>query len=456
MNQLNLPNRYKTLLGWIFLCMLAVAPLCAKSDSDAFSYSREWYGLPVADVTLSPALQRCKPFTDSAASLVHSYQAAAVHSDSSLANGIYGNLHDLLFKTLNEDHLCFQATASAMAIASLFSETAAYDDKIMARRSEVIDGAGNFIEKPFVANLFATLVRAGRVEFLTPGKRQQLHGQWSDKENGQYLAIGAYDCASSKIFVDPELRPMDLALTLTHELDHLARDKFYGLENLEVLKGKNNGKVDWDLYNLADEASAILIGAGQQFQLQTFYKPAGFHPYLIDGDFNFVKKSGLLYHLDPGLWPNGDRKNFMPLNGFDRANLILQVGSDRFEKLGGKIKSRRELRNNFFNIIAENYFGNSQPFPSWDYDTIFDFPTDHWKGLEELLASYPLSFGSWQAQNQLTDEVRATLTAPSASCQLYIDSLASHGVSHYLGSQFPIENSETVTTHPCLRIKNGF
>lgn len=103
--------------------------------------------------------------------------------------------------------------------------------------------------EPIVEMLF----QAKSLTLLTPKQRRALGPSWKSK------ILAAYDCYSSKIFIDPFLPPLDLGGTFVHEVDHLIRDKLNPWEQV--------GETTEAL--LLDEFLAALQGANSQILLNS-------------------------------------------------------------------------------------------------------------------------------------------------------------------------------------------
>ena len=253
---------------------------------------------------------------------------------------------------------------------------------------------------------------------------------------------------------------MDIAVTMTHELDHLARDKFYQ-SDLARFTG-SDGKVDWNAYNLADEAAAISYSASLVLQLQSYYKHFFKHDNYFDvkNDFTFFKKKGLLHQLDA--------PQSVDFDGKKRAEFIFSVGSDSsvMGQMGIDGNKRKNLRNDFFSTIWNAYF-QDLPMPSsihGDFDQFFTF---NWNGFGDWMdenTSAPFSSGLRQGGFLNTDTLvqnsastlLAALNAPSNSCKAYVEALTRGDVDHYLGTHFEEANATHSTNRPCLQFKKKF
>ena len=208
--------------------------------------------------------QRCGSYVDQVVKETLQFAEHASKSSRS-ADSDMKDIQNLLFKELGTAHRCFGDVAAAYLLGSvtasdpyylMFVETA--KDKEAAKKAYVPDSPAVFI-------LTASLLNQGKIRILTPELRKELGPEWSRPAAQTYplaspFALrGAYACANSTIYIDPQTTPINLSANLFHEIDHLIRDK-----ETPFAPGS---PVDWKQQLLLDETLALSAGVQHELAL---------------------------------------------------------------------------------------------------------------------------------------------------------------------------------------------
>jgi len=159
--------------------------------------------------------------------------------------------------------------------------------------------------------LASALHNQRKIRWLTVENRKKLGPSWLEKKEGRFKVLGAYDCEKMVIYIDPNLRPFDVAAVLVHELDHLFRDKF--LVGTGGLSLKN--------FLLVDETLAA-VQAGY-IQRDVEYMPL----WIRSSDYPGTLRTDLFNTFQPPL----DRTLFLPDGPVDRLwSSVEALGHDNF------------------------------------------------------------------------------------------------------------------------------
>jgi len=226
--------------------------------------------------------------------LMNEYAALAKKSDSSGCDSTYQQIHGMIFDTSDKSDLACSKTLMAKYLidsAKNIGQTRMPGDK----------AGGSFLydKGERISKFVLALYQSHKIQFLTQEFRNENKGHWLDQLGGKYTSLGGYDCASSTLFIDPTLRPLDLTITLFHELDHFVRDKTTEEIDADFLE---DGRINWNAYNLDDEVSAISLGASAQADLQNIYysgigKLSAPHPFKVKDDLTLFSDHGLFHQI---------------------------------------------------------------------------------------------------------------------------------------------------------------
>ena len=416
--------------------------------------------LSVAFSATSALADSCQPYREQIWQHIVEYNKEAFDSKTNRAEDHYLKIQDILFKQVGEDEPCFQTLAdSYVSFAYGIYDPNKIGRGQMGSSVGLISGGITSVQNRQTPTFVTKLFEHKKVVYLTDASRKQLGGIWAEKDHQgeEYNLIGGYDCAETKIYLDISLRPFDLTATLTHELDHLYRDKAWNIDP-KLMTNDEDGKpqINWTLYNLADEALAItagasvFIGAKSSWEVDPFWGSlsAIHHHYKITNDFTLFSKNGPVSRFRSNFIFEGPTTIARELSGDSdyRKNENSENG------LSANLAQAKAERNQYFSIIAQTYFpGQSIELPDGkDYDDFFEFDGSPWK-------TYPkgndfISYNSMDMNYDPQNDVIKAIDAPqSQTCRAYLDSLSKTSVNHYLGTRF----SKTSSIRPCVNFKHS-
>jgi len=291
--------------------------------------------------------------------------------------------------------------------------------------------------------------------YLTDEMRVALGEAWQEKipNSSEYTSLGAYDCATSKIYIDPHLRPFDLLTTIYHEVDHLLRDKMQAEIPAKLLKPgstKANPQVDWELFNLAEEAEAISTSTAPFLSALSQARPVGWTNsvftrmapvYRIRQDFTMFSKDGLISQFRHHHEDQSESVNSALLFGWGQSGIALSPLD-------------QNLRNQFFGVISKTYFPMKQESflenSSEDLASYFDFDSSTINALSWEQGAWENSFKMFQATQDLESWLKSG--EPSNTCKLYLKSLQRDEVHGYLGTQFMAQDQTKSVIRPCINL----
>ena len=305
-----------------------------------------------------------------------------------------------------------------------------------------------------ISNLVLSMYRMKKLVILSEEYRNQAGGHWLEKTDNSYLASGAYDCGTSVISLDPNQRPLDLALSVFHEFDHLIRDKTTSPEKSGFFQ---NGEIDWDAYNLYDEFSASAFSAGSQADIQGIQKgrtlSAGAH-FKIENDLTSFHPNGLFMTLF-------ERINILePMKLYANTYITSQIFSEKND-LSSKVQQDKQV-NTKINAIVEKikgaYFSSKNEVPvlhkNTDGKSLIQWLA---RGDNQVVDSFGVSIES--PPNVADDRfLLQTLETPSQICKLYENKILQGGMAGYLGQEFSTldqPNAPASSIRPCLRMGRG-
>ena len=394
--------------------------------------------------------------------LVTQYSKSAQDSKSDEADATYKNIQRLIFSEIGETGPCAEAAIDRYALDSYL----AYDPTKYSYKNDsggyyrgVLQNVDLSAPRPPQATdlLVSTLLDQKKVTFLTAAKRGELGGAWAERVAGkdEFTTIGAYDCAETRIYLDPMLRPFDLAATFYHELDHLVRDKQMKdvPEKLRASSASSAG-VNWQLYNLADEADAIATSSmifiaahgleTSAFSDKSQWRNSNFdirhRYYKIDQDFSLYSKSGAM-------------AKYVALHSYSPPREIAGYlfGGDPSQDNYGygihwtpPIDTERHLRDHFYSTIASAYFPGEKIdlHGAKDFEEYFNIPASSLPGVN-----------SWSSYASATTAMVSS--GPSPICQAYLDSLTQGEVQGYLGTRFSKRGVIRESIRPCVNFRKS-
>jgi len=349
--------------------------------------------------------------------LLNQYSLYGLMSDPIKTDATFKELHELIFNHHDQsgDDPCYEQSLNTYATLAPLVDATRYmdlDPKIRPLLPPEEFGS----KTPWAADAVATLIRKNKLIFLTPENRRKLGGKWNElTPEGEYTSVGAYDCMTSIVYVDPTLRPLDFSITLIHELDHVYRDKF--MDGFDYPKGTAG---NWEAINFIDEVEAILTGA---------QKWAGMKTQITVKHAVFGNKAQFAFNLQhDGTLYNGPAMNAM------YAGLHF---SQEFAMMAMEIHST--ARDLLLTEVRDAYF------PDTENPTL--------KAMQIEPESYEWFPRATNASARQWTSLEVKLNQPSLSCENYVQSLKLGPVSQYVGAHFSDENTDhpSLTLRPCLR-----
>ena len=309
--------------------------------------------------------------------------------------------------------------------------------------------------------LSALLAEQKRYRILGPSDREAWGGIWNEKisldGHEVYRVMGAYDCKTSLIWLDPSLRPFDFGAVALHEISHLMRDKF-----------SLNTQVRSEVF---DELMASLDGSWAQFRLKKdlnrrspnesiahlgFFRST---PKVVDnthGDLNLFSDHGPLSES----WSKLIRKKEIPF-GSQAIDFLPRLVA--LKNFSGVIDVISEAYG-FSSSVAHQDFDEVSSLASSELDPLasmikdlavqpgkygfLDFPGYHPSGWDKYLGA---------GVSTVPVEIVVALAAPTVSClnENPTDPKGIEGSRPGIeGSRPGIEGSRpSKPSRPCLRLK---
>ena len=373
--------------------------------------------------------------------LVELYREKAVMSSRS-AEGDLKKVHSFLFTDIGYSHPCFRAAADAYVLESLIvTEPDPIVFPILQDKSP---------EDHATFQLTASLINSGRIELLTPALRQTLGEGWNDpfKQQGKfdspYQLRAAYSCVESKIYLDPEMSPFNLAANLEHELDHFVRDR----RSPAPQAGDS-----WKSILLEDEVLALSTGIFPEVFLSSKYLPHSKadkilgaiggqgpglfqHPYQVKDDDNLFAKNGPFSELfQYGCTMQTDLFGFI-------LTTVLTSGTGDYMYANDVDK--------IYQAVNAVYFPSSALAPDLLQSTLRANWQQPPQGLYRWLREDVINLGA----NAALSELLTGLDQPSPQCQALVASHDNPDVKAYIGSRLPIA-AESVSAPGESGVKGG-
>ena len=463
----------------LLILSFAALPFCLSAESGASTWAQGWVS-GMFDVSGEPI--SCALVPGHTLLLVEEYDRLVANSDKRGADEAYEKLRSFVFDEIGEQSPCF--VEYGLEVIALETIKPSNQDRIQEHVEPQSRRAVGDINTQVITQAVAVLMDSGKFVFLTHKKRQELGGQWLEKTpgTGEYSAIGAYDCATSTVYVDPYLRPFDLATTIYHEMDHFVRDKTVlplpqSTANSELFTStsdsgivppsvslsptffganSNPSALNWTLYNLADETAAMLDSRQRQMSLQSYVMKGTFQDGLYFDVRHYLPKKGYNYEKDLTFLSKGG-----PIADFKKTLVLGFHGNDELPPgwvMGGILSERaielafqqqgqekllakaQDLRSQIFATIGQAYFPNQKiVYPNgMDADHFFDF-------------NFETAFNLATA-----NQVPAWISGPSPMCKAYMDSITHGELDQYLGVRFNTESGSgavKASVRPCLSLR---
>lgn len=269
--------------------------------------------------------------------------------------------------------------------------------------------------------------------FLTPQGREAMSSDpnslWRRKlPNGDYELSGLYSCKEAQVYISDALLPYNVYGSLTHELDHLYRDKIGYLYIKTWAESQ-----DIKSYIVTDEIMASILGAFQQI--------------------NF-RKSG----WDPGGQAVNDSNLFDPEGSWLK---LINMSSFRpplafSESWGwlGSMKQEPDFKREMCRItglVNKGYFASQGPCDVYQL-----YPRAAWVSLGNFVniiqrdRQDPAKFERVMGG---LDEIAAAMREPSPVCNKLIEAINNGQMSNYIGATLKgtPSNPGNIGIRPCLR-----
>ena len=442
--------------------------------------------------------EKCGQTVNSVLDHLNEYRTELVHSNSGQATKLHEQIQNILS---NASGTCGDSAYRAYAVGSLrlldpFSFNLIINTEVDPSLREQTSYAG-------VVLLGVMLANRDYLEFWTHPERE-----------GDNDLLGAYDCARTKISLDPKMRPVDLAATFVHELNHLFLDKFIQKKDIQFTTA--NGDIDWERFFLADEELAITHSAFLQKELSLTEHPSIrigkhyelplslAHPYHVDGDLSLYQSGGPIEKLvkltrlsdmidvgepetaaynfligtivSPG---GGDTGN----TGFKEVNLCWKL-KNPVQKIRSTVFSAYFPGEPALEPPADRDHGFQDDsialaqFPTWILNhskvesIAFNNQNQNGKPQSEQLPPWvasmkiphqinatwvwPIYFGIPGLLNEF-DRLQSSFTGTSPVCQMYLDKVTSGQIDQYLGVRFSkkLNNAGMKSAiRPCISMKD--
>lgn len=308
-----------------------------------------------------------------------------------------------------------------------------------------------------LSDLFLSLAKADAIRTLRPSLREAWGGVWKERDpSGRFRILGAYDCLTGKIYIEPTLAPWNLAAVIAHEADHIFRDKL-GYEDAPEAYFRD-GVPEALLY---DETLAAMHAGFTQLQLQRdknrkrvssvgnlrgiLLRPAGTGwsldinrgTYVLprdEGDLDLYRERGGLFQL----WKKVVKS--VGLATGELFQVFLRKVSDLAPKATLPILDRilMTLQKGYF-PSASDPIGNADHLRAWIAresapDSLFSL------GGVQIESSAPLSrtelanVGKSSAKSAV-DLLLSRLNAPSRGCRLIQSAILDGKAKGYIGQE---------------------
>jgi hypothetical protein len=310
----------------------------------------------------------------------------------------------------------------------------------------------------------AMLHNRGLLETIDPADRPRWGPEWSERsaDGLTYRLLGGYECMSSRIHVDPTLRPFNLGASLIHEMDHLFRDKAspaYDPAKRDALFSAPlisflNANKRWKGMAAADETFASVLASLYQRLLSAI--PARFGDpgaYQVPADLLFFRKDGNMEALLSALGLETPEAFLARALAQDFRNpppgSVWQLVRREWDAIWGQVKGTffqppPAAGDPSFEILDAPGFTTSLLWQStylrrmpWEF---YDERAREWKpfSLDETQASSARTRALLEPQLYIPFAIHAKVAAPSAMCQAYQEAVARGELEGYLGARLRV------------------
>jgi hypothetical protein len=395
----------------------------------------------------------CGKWIDQLIKLSDKYRNHAVTS-SRAVSGDVKSLHSFIFDQVGPGNACFHDVANAYILESLLVSDPTYlvyqHDTIPISKNQAPEYKP---DSPATFIAAAAMLNAGRIQALTPALRAQFGSGWADelqkpeKFTSPYSLRGAYSCVDSKIYLDPEMPPVNLASNLEHEMDHFIRDR---------MSQAPQANADWKSILLEDEVLALTSGVYSQLVLTQ-------QPVLRS---NLIRalSDNILGPYYPGYQLKNDGSLFSKDGPFDKIFSAVSAKSPLEDFLYSSFLSTNISSNllpeiqQVFLAVNTVYFPNSTLSSDLIQSTLIENAQDRPPGLYKWLwedAAWLYGFipdsdpkrvwevDLYEGRRQLLvtpvlsaiDRLMTGLETPSPMCQALIAQRSNADVQNYIGSK---------------------
>ena len=421
---------------------------------------------------------QCDQVVNQLLSLSEKYRTDLATSSNATQKDL-DQIHTYLFNTLVDKSTdksglpnpCYQTAMNAYVLESLIivndpQYEVAVKNKIQTS-SQV--SVSNFVPENRSTFLLAVaLLNGGHIQILTPELRKSLGGGWIDqipkpqKFTSPYQLRGAYSCTTSKIYVDTEVTPINLAANIVHEIDHFIRDR----RSPAPADG-----ADWKAILLQDETFALATGVFKQLMLTNIQVPRNrfarafsdgylgpfYQAYKSVGDGNLFSKDGPLdqvYHTGDSY--DFSRNMFGTYSGYPHElNLSCSAPIENVYKAVNAVYfPNSTLTDSAYAAMDQSFSGTStEGLYKWLADTTpfqpLMIPTSSPPLPFEIDGDFTrMPFNGFNYGRRLQLPVQQALTsiaqlltgidAPSPMCQALVTSGDNKDVQDYIGSKLSL------------------
>jgi len=380
--------------------------------------------------------------------LLGGYTGFASANKSSVTRGIFTQIKTLIFEQTRAEGSCQNDLMVRYLVDSInIAQSTASSTKSNNESSLY----SLFSSATRISSLITGLYHQNKLQFVTENFRKKSGGHWLDRGNdGNYSVLGGYDCGTSTVYIDPNLHPLDEAITAFHELDHFIRDKTTQAVDPIFVK---NEKIDWSAYNLNDEVSSITYSAAAQADLQGVYgRSIRKHPFDVADDLSLFSRQGLFYQIfksneEPMCGRGAGYKMLGVITTAGMCYLPNAYGSHTHisdTDLAAELYTNQVHNDKYSKIreiIWKSYFEGTT--------TTSELPPQS----DNRDTHHGYNLISWlSSNNNQDDSLIESAKMSSTVCKLYQADMNTGAVTHYLGSQF--EASEHSAMKPCLRFSD--
>ncbi|OFZ19126.1 MAG: hypothetical protein A2X94_10290 [Bdellovibrionales bacterium GWB1_55_8] len=351
----------------------------------------------------------CQVEISTMSNLLAEYDRAGERNRARTAKNIQKKIFISLQTAQQSRPICFKPLARLYAVGAVY-----------------LVGRDRF-QNDYAAALSA-LANANLLEPVTAEMRAELGGLWLKD------ILGAYDCSETRIFFEPFQTPVNLGVTLIHELDHLLRDKLFNLSRT-MLRMRDSILLDESLASLHGAYAGLRVTTELTYHRRWQWNPfqgvmETVHPFTFESDNNLYSKNGNLNKIWTAIpLDEGGFKHALSFIGFIRKTLV-------------EYQMVSEYRN-IFRVVEKTYFDGVAPrLSEMSFRTLSDFLSAHHTEVEPM----ELWFKENRYHSSLDPKKRkrfvSELSNPSSpvrrkssSCELFERALANGELDDYLGNR---------------------